>query len=178
MNNIEEKLIKERIIFIVGEINDNLANSIIYQILYLDSINKSNINIYINSIGGSIYAGLAIYDVIKYVKSKVITICFGIAASMGAFILSSGKRGKRYSMKNSRIMIHQPIGGFKGQASDIKIHANEVLYLKEKINRILSKNTKKSIKKINKDCDRDKFMSPKEAKRYGIIDKIIKRKHE
>ncbi|MGX7589451.1 ATP-dependent Clp protease proteolytic subunit [Candidatus Vidania fulgoroideorum] len=171
--DIYSKLLKERIIFITGEINDFLSNSVICQMMHLDNINNKDINIYINSPGGSIYSGLAIYDMIKHVKSDVSTVCYGLAASMGALILSSGKKKKRYAMKNSRIMIHQPIGGFKGQASDIKIHSNEVLYLKNKINKILSKNTKKSIKNIYKDTDRDRFMSSKESIKYGIIDKII-----
>ncbi|MGX7576892.1 ATP-dependent Clp protease proteolytic subunit [Candidatus Vidania fulgoroideorum] len=172
--DIFSRLLKERIIFLNGEINDFLANSIVCQLIYLDSISKKDISLYINSPGGSIYSGFAIYDAIKYVKSDVSTICYGLAASMAAFILSSGKKKKRFSTKNSRIMIHQPLGGFKGQASDIKIHSKEINYLKKKINKILSKNTGKTIKKINKDTDRDKFMSPKISLKYGIIDKIIK----
>ncbi|MGX7582508.1 ATP-dependent Clp protease proteolytic subunit [Candidatus Vidania fulgoroideorum] len=171
--DIYSKLLKERIIFITGEINDYLSNSVICQMMYLDNLNNKDINLYINSPGGSIYSGLSIYDMMNFVKSDVSTICYGLAASMAAFILSSGKKKKRYAMKNSRIMIHQPIGGYKGQASDIKIHSNEILYLRRKINKIFSKNTKKSLKKIYKDTNRDKFMSSKESIKYGIIDKLI-----
>ncbi|MGX7577290.1 ATP-dependent Clp protease proteolytic subunit [Candidatus Vidania fulgoroideorum] len=171
--DIYSKLLKERIIFINGEINDYIANSVICQMIYLENENRKDISIYINSPGGSIYAGLAIYDIMNYVKCNISTVCYGIAASMAAFLLSSGKKKKRYATKNSRIMIHQPLGGFKGQASDIKIQAKEILYLKKKINKILSKNTKKPIRTILKDTDRDKFMSSKQSKKYGIIDKII-----
>lgn len=173
--DIYSRLLKDRIVFIIGEIDDYLANSVIAQLLYLSSedIDKP-ISIYINSPGGSVSAGLAIYDTMSFIKPNVSTLCFGIAASMGAFLLSSGKKGKRYSLVNSRIMIHQPIGCFKGQVSDIKIHAREILRLKNKINIILSKNTRKSIKRIEKDTDRDFFMSARKAVKYGLIDKIIK----
>ncbi|WP_458659167.1 ATP-dependent Clp protease proteolytic subunit [Candidatus Vidania fulgoroideorum] len=171
--DIPSKLLSERIIFMCGEINDYIANSIICQMIYLDNENKKDINLYINSPGGSIYSGLAIYDIINFVKSDVSTICYGLAASMAAFLLSSGKNKKRFATKNSRIMIHQPIGGFRGQASDVKIHAKEIFYLKRKINKIFSINTKKNIKKIKRDTDRDNFMSPKKSLKYGIIDKII-----
>ncbi|MGX7586177.1 ATP-dependent Clp protease proteolytic subunit [Candidatus Vidania fulgoroideorum] len=171
--DIYTRLLKERIIFIIGEIDDILANSIVCQIIYLNNINNNDIQIYINSPGGSIYSGFAIYDVIKNSKSKVCTICYGLAASMGAFLLSSGEKGKRFCTKNSRIMIHQPIGGVKGQATDIKIHYKEIYYLKKKINKILSNNTGKKKKIIKRDVERDKFMSAKEAKKYGIIDNII-----
>ncbi|MGX7576467.1 ATP-dependent Clp protease proteolytic subunit [Candidatus Vidania fulgoroideorum] len=171
--DIYTRLLKERIIFITGVIDDYLANSIVCQIIYLDNINNKDIQVYINSPGGSIYSGLAIYDVMKNSKSKISTICYGLAASMGAFLLSCGEKGRRFCTKNSRIMIHQPIGGIKGQAKDIKIHYKEIYYLKKKISKIFSNNTGKSVKKINKDIDRDNYMSPKKAKKYGIIDIII-----
>ncbi|MGX7577025.1 ATP-dependent Clp protease proteolytic subunit [Candidatus Vidania fulgoroideorum] len=172
--NIYSKLFNERIVFITGEINDNLSNSVISRLLLLESINKKlDINVYINSPGGSITSGIAIYDTMKYIKPDVSTVCIGIAASMGAFILSSGSKGKRYSLPNSRIMIHQPYGGFRGTVSDIKIQTKEIIYLKKKINNILSKNTNRNLKKIYKDTKRDFFMSPKKAKLYGLIDKIL-----
>ncbi|MGX7582927.1 ATP-dependent Clp protease proteolytic subunit [Candidatus Vidania fulgoroideorum] len=172
--DINSKLLSSRIIFLSGEINDNLSNFIILQLLYLESIDKDkDINIYINSPGGSVNSGMAIYDVMNYIKPNIRTFCIGLAASMGAFILSSGKKGKRFSLKNSRIMIHQPYGSFKGQVSDIKIQTKEIIYLKKKINRILSKNTNQNLKKIKNDTNRDKFFSPKKALKYGIIDKIL-----
>ncbi|MGX7458755.1 ATP-dependent Clp protease proteolytic subunit [Candidatus Vidania fulgoroideorum] len=171
--DVFSRLLKERIVFISGEINDFLANSVIAQMLYLDSENSNDIYLYINSPGGLITSGLAIYDTMNFVKSNVSTLCIGMAASMGAFILSSGKKGKRYSLPNSRIMIHQPIGGYKGQVSDIEIHTKEIIYLKKKLNRIFSYNTSNSLKKIKHDTDRDKFMSPKQALVYGLIDRII-----
>ncbi|QSW38034.1 ATP-dependent Clp protease proteolytic subunit [Candidatus Vidania fulgoroideae] len=171
--DVFSRLLKDRIVFISGEINDFLANSVIAQMLYLDNENNSDISLYINSPGGLISSGFAIYDTMNFIKSDVSTLCIGMAASMGAFILSSGKKGKRYSLPNSRIMIHQPIGGYKGQVSDIEIHATEIAYLKKKLNKILSLNTYKSTKQIKRDTDRDKFMSPKQALNYGIIDRII-----
>lgn len=174
--DIFSRLLKERIIFISGEIDDNLANSVIAQLLYLDSINHNDIYLYINSPGGSITSGMAIYDTIKFVKSDVSTICLGIAASMAAFLLSSGKKGKRFILPNSEVMIHQPLGGAHGQATEIKIAAERILKLKEKLNQILSDNTRKSIDIINKDTERDYFMSSNEALEYGIIDKIITNK--
>jgi len=174
--DIFSRLLKERIIFISGEIDDNLANSVIAQLLYLDSINHNDIYLYINSPGGSITSGMAIYDTIKFVKSDVSTICLGIAASMAAFLLSSGKKGKRFILPNSEVMIHQPLGGAHGQATEIKIAAERILKLKEKLNQILSDNTGKSIDIINKDTERDYFMSSNEALEYGIIDKIITNK--
>ncbi|MGX7583079.1 ATP-dependent Clp protease proteolytic subunit [Candidatus Vidania fulgoroideorum] len=173
-SGFENKLVNSRILFLVGEINEVVSNNIIMQMLYLDSINNDEIKIYINSPGGEVNSGLAIYDTMNLVKSDVSTLCFGLAASMGSFLLSSGKNGKRLSLPNSRIMIHQPFGGFKGQATDIKIQTKEILYLKKKIIKILSINTGKKKKKIEKDTERDNFMSPREAKRYGIIDRIIK----
>ncbi|MGX7589867.1 ATP-dependent Clp protease proteolytic subunit [Candidatus Vidania fulgoroideorum] len=171
--DIFSRLLKERIIFMSGVINDYTANSIIAQLLFLDSESNTDISIYINSPGGSISSGLAIYDTIKFIKSKVSTICFGLAASMAAFILSSGEKGKRTSLPNSRIMIHQPIGGYKGQASDLEIHTKEIIYLKKKLNTLFSKNTLNSVKQISKDTERDKYMSPSQALSYGIIDKIL-----
>ena len=165
--------LKDRIIFLSGEINDTLANSIVAQLLYLDSLNNNDIYLYINSPGGDITSGMAIYDTINYIKSDVSTICIGLAASMGAFILLSGTSGKRIALQNSEIMIHQPLGGVNGQATDIKIAAERITRIKEKINKIISIKTKQKIKKIEKDTDRDYFMDSFEAKKYGIIDKII-----
>ena len=170
--DIYSRLLKDRIIIINGEIDDNLSNSIVAQLLYLDSINHDDISIYINSPGGSITSGMAIYDTMNFIKSDVITICIGMAASMAAFLLSSGKKGKRYALPNSEVMIHQPLGGAQGQATEIKIAAERILKLKKKLNTILSKNTGKSLKQVEKDTERDYFMDSKEALDYGIIDKI------
>ena len=170
--DIYSRLLKDRIIIINGEIDDNLSNSIVAQLLYLDSINNDDISIYINSPGGSITAGMAIYDTMNFIKSDVITICVGMAASMAAFLLSSGKKGKRYALENSEVMIHQPLGGAQGQATEIKIAAERIIKLKKKLNTILSKNTGKSLRKIEKDTERDHFMDSKEALLYGIIDSI------
>lgn len=170
--DIYSRLLKDRIIILSGEIDDNLANSIVAQLLYLDSINNDDISIYINSPGGSITSGMAIYDTMNFIKSDVITICVGMAASMAAFLLSSGKAGKRFALPNSEIMIHQPLGGAQGQATEIKIAAERILKLKKKLNTILAKNTNKTLKKIEKDTERDYFMNSKEALEYGIIDKI------
>ncbi len=171
--DIYSRLLKDRIIILSGEINDNLANSIVAQMLYLDSINNEPINLYINSPGGSITAGFAIYDTMNYIESDVSTICIGMAASMAAFLLSSGKKDMRYALPNSEIMIHQPLGGAQGQATEIKIAAERILKLKEKINKILSKNTKQDINKIQNDTERDYFLSANEALKYGLIDKIL-----
>ena len=171
--DLYSKLLEDRIIFITGEINDNNSNIIISELLYLDSINHDDINIYINSPGGSITSGMAIYDTMNYIKSDVSTICVGIAASMGAFLLSCGKKGKRYALKNSEVMIHEPLGGIQGQATEIKIAATRILKLKNKINKILSINTNQDIKKIETDTERDYYMDSNEALEYGIIDKII-----
>ena len=171
--DIYSRLLKDRIIILSGEIDDNLSNSIVGQLLYLDSLNHDNISIYINSNGGSITAGMAIYDTMNFIKSKVSTICIGLAASMAAFILSSGEKGLRYALPNSEVMIHQPLGGVQGQATEIKIAAERILKIKDKINKILSKNTGKELSKIEQDTERDYFLSAKEAKEYGIIDKII-----
>lgn len=174
--DIFSRLLKERIILLSGEIDDNLSNTIIAQLLYLDSVNHDDINLYINSPGGSVTAGLAIYDTMNFLKSDVSTTCVGLAASMGAFILSSGKKGKRFALPNSEIMIHQPLGGVQGQATEIKIVAEHILKTKEKLNKILSENTGKNIQKIENDTDRDHFLDANEALEYGLIDKIIQKK--
>ena len=171
--DIYSRLLKDRIIILSGEINDDSANTIVAELLYLDSINHDDISIYINSPGGSVTSGMAIYDTINFIKSDVSTICVGMAASMGAFLLSSGTNGKRYSLKNSEIMIHQPLGGVQGQATEIKIAAERILKLKDKLNKILSINTKKDLKQVEKDTERDYYMEPSEALNYGIIDKIL-----
>ena len=171
--DIFSRLLKERIIFISGEINDALANSVIASLLYLDSINHEDISIYINSPGGSITSGMAIYDTMNYIKSDVSTICIGMAASMAAFLLSSGKKGKRYALPNSEVMIHQPLGGVNGQATEIKIAADRILKLKDKLNKILSKNTGKDLETIAQDTERDYFMDSNEAFDYGIVDKVL-----
>ena len=169
--DIYSKLLTNRIIFIEGEINDKLSNIIVSELLYLDSISNEDIYIYINSPGGSITSGMAIYDTMNYIKSDTITIGIGLCASMAAFLLSSGN--KRYALPNTEIMIHEPIGGTEGQATDIKIAANRIIKIREKLNKILSKNTKKSLAKIKKDTSRDYYMNAYEAQKYGIIDKII-----
>ncbi len=171
--DIYSKLLKERIIFIEGEINDEVANLVVSELLYLDSISNEDINIYINSPGGSITAGMAIYDTMNYIKSDTVTIGIGLCASMAAFLLSSGTKGKRYSLSNTEIMIHEPLGGVNGQATEIKIVAERILKIKKKLNKILSKNTKKPLSKIEKDVERDYYMDSDEALKYGIIDKII-----
>ncbi len=171
--DLYSRLLKDRIIFISDEINDSSANIIVSELLYLDSINHDDISIYINSPGGSITSGMAIYDTMNYIKSDVSTICVGMAASMGAFLLSSGTKGKRYILPNSEVMIHQPLGGVQGQATEIKIAANRILKLKDKLNKILSKNTNQDIKTIENDTERDNFMDANEALEYGIVDKIL-----
>ncbi len=171
--DIYSKLLKERIIFIEEEINDEKANLVVSELLYLDSISNDDINIYINSPGGSITAGMAIYDTMNYIKSDCVTIGIGLCASMAAFLLSSGTRGKRCSLNNTEIMIHEPLGGVNGQATEIKIVAERILKIKKKLNVILSRNTKKSLSKIEKDVERDYYMDSDEALKYGIIDKII-----
>lgn len=171
--DIFSRLLKERIILISGEITDETSNIVIAQLLYLDSLNNNDISIYINSPGGSVTAGLAIYDTMNFVKSNVSTICVGIAASMGAFLLSSGTKGKRFCLPNSEVMIHQPLGGVKGQATEIKIVAEHILKTKSKLNQILSINTGKDITQIEKDTERDHYLNAKEALDYGLIDKII-----
>ncbi len=171
--DLYSRLLKDRIIILSGEIDDEMSNIIVAELLYLDSINNDDISLYINSPGGSITSGMAIYDTMNFIKSDVSTICIGIAASMAAFLLSSGKKGKRYSLKNSEVMIHQPLGGASGQATEIKIAAERILRLKKKLNEILSNNTNQNLKKIEKDTERDYFMTSDEALTYGIIDKIL-----
>ena len=173
--DIYSKLLKERIIFISGEIDDNLANNVIAQILYLDSTNHDDISIYINSPGGSVTAGMAIYDTMNFVSSDISTICVGIAASMAAFLLSSGTHGKRYALPNADIMIHQPLGGANGQATDIKIASDRIIDIRKRLNKILAKNTSQNIRKIEKDTERDNYMNADNALSYGLIDKIIKK---
>ena len=173
--DIFSRLLKERILFISGEITDSLANTVVASLLYLDSINHDDISIYINSPGGSVSAGFAIYDTMQFITSDVSTICIGMAASMGAFLLSSGTIGKRYALPNSDIMIHQPLGGAEGQASDIKIAADRIILLRKRLNKILSKNTKKNLRQIEKDTERDYYLDALEAVSYGLIDKVIKK---
>ena len=171
--DLYSKLLLERIIFIEGEINDKTANIITSELLYLDSLNNDNIDSYINSTGVSITSGFTIYDTMNYVKSDIVTIGIGMCASMAAFLLSSGAKGKRSVLKNTEVMIHQPLGGINGQATEIQIAAERILKLKDKINKILSKNTKKPLSKIKKDTERDYFLNAEEALNYGIIDNII-----
>ncbi len=171
--DLYSRLLEDRIIFLTGEINDASANIVISELLYLDSKSKEDIYLYINSPGGSVTSGLAIYDTMNYIKSDVKTIVVGIAASMAAFILSSGTKGKRCALKNADVMIHQPLGGMEGQASDMKIACERILKMKEKLNRILAKNTDKPLSQIEKDTDRDHYLSSEEAKKYGIIDIIL-----
>lgn len=171
--DLYSRLLNDRIIFLNGEIDSNVANIIISELLYLDSLNNEEIYLYINSPGGEITSGMAIYDTMNYIKSDVKTICIGLAASMGAFILANGTKGKRCSLPNSEIMIHQPLGGIQGQAIDIKIAADRIIKTKKKLNKILAEQTNKSIKKVEKDTDRDYFMNANEALKYGIIDLII-----
>ena len=172
--DLYSRILKDRIILLNGEINDNTANIVVSELLYLDSINHEDICIYINSPGGSITSGMAIYDTMNYIKSDVSTICIGMAASMAAFLLSSGKKGKRYALPNSEVMIHQPLGGAQGQATEIKIAATRILKLKDKLNKILAENTGKDLKTIENDTERDYFLDSDEAKEYGIIDDILK----
>ncbi len=171
--DIYSRLLKNRIIILSGEINDNTANIIIAELLYLDSLNNNDIQLYINSPGGSITSGMAIYDTMNFIKSDVSTTCVGIAASMAAFLLSAGTKGKRYCLPNSEVMIHQPLGGVEGQATEIDIVAKRIVNLKKKLNTILSHNTNKTLKQIEKDTDRDYYMDATEALNYGIIDEII-----
>jgi ATP-dependent Clp protease protease subunit len=172
--DIYSRLLKERVIFLVGPVNDHTANLIVAQLLFLESENpEKDISFYINSPGGSVSAGMAIYDTMQFIKSDVSTLCTGLAASMGAFLLASGAKGKRFSLPNSRIMIHQPSGGAQGQATDIEIQAREILYLRERLNGILAEKTGQSIEQIAKDTERDNFMSAETAAEYGIIDKVL-----
>jgi ATP-dependent Clp protease protease subunit len=172
--DIYSRLLKERIIFLVGPINDNVASLVTAQLLFLESENsKKEIYLYINTPGGLVTAGLGIYDTMQYIKPEVSTLCIGQAASMGSFLLAAGAKGKRFSLPNSRIMVHQPSAGFQGQATDIEIHANEVLSLKKRLNEIYSKHTGKSVDEIKKALERDNFMSPESAKDFGLIDLVV-----
>jgi len=175
--DIYSRLLKERVVFLVGEVNDQTANLVIAQLLFLESENpEKDISLYINSPGGSVSAGLAIYDTMQFIKPDVSTLCMGMAASMGAFLLAAGTKGKRFSLPNSRVMIHQPLGGARGQASDIEIQAREILYLRERLNKVLSDRTGQTIETIAKDTDRDNFMSAEQAKEYGLIDQVIEKR--
>jgi ATP-dependent Clp protease protease subunit len=175
--DIYSRLLKERIVFVVGTINDTVASLVTAQLLYLESENpKKEIYLYINSPGGLVTAGLGIYDTMQYVKPDVSTLCIGQAASMGSFLLAAGQKGKRFSLPNSRIMVHQPSAGFQGQATDIEIHANEVLALKKRLNEIYSKHTDQSVDSIKKALERDNFMTPENAKKFGLIDKVVEKR--
>ena len=172
--DIYSRLLRERVVFFVGQVNDQSANLVVAQLLFLESENPDkDISLYINSPGGSVYAGMAIYDTMQFIKPDVSTLCTGIAASMGAFLLAAGTKGKRYALPNSRIMIHQPSGGAQGQASDIQIQAKEILSLRERLNRILADRTGQDIERIGVDTERDNFMSADEAQEYGLIDKVL-----
>ena len=175
--DIYSRLLKERIVFLVGPVNDNVASLVTAQLLFLESENPNKeINFYINSPGGLVTAGLGIYDTMQYINSPVSTLCIGQASSMGSFLLAAGEKGKRYSLPNSRIMVHQPSAGFQGQATDIQIHAKEILSLKERLNKIYSKHTNQSIDNIAKALERDNFMNPEEAKKFGLIDSVVEKR--
>jgi ATP-dependent Clp protease, protease subunit len=172
--DIYSRLLRERLIFLVGPVNDNSANLVVAQLLFLESENPDkDISFYINSPGGSVYAGMAIFDTMQFIKPDVSTLCTGLAASMGAFLLAAGKKGKRFTLPNSRIMIHQPSGGAQGQASDIQIQAREIMSLRERLNAILAENTGQSIERISDDTERDNFMSAEDAVSYGLVDKVL-----
>ncbi|HZP68285.1 MAG TPA: ATP-dependent Clp endopeptidase proteolytic subunit ClpP [Rudaea sp.] len=175
--DIYSRLLKERVVFMVGPVDDYMANVIVAQLLFLESDNPDkDINLYINSPGGSVTAGLAIYDTMQFIKPDVSTICVGQAASMGAFLLAAGTKGKRYALPNSRVMIHQPSAGFSGQASDIAIHAKEILAIKARLNEMMARHTGKSIEQIERDVDRDNFMSAADAKAYGLVDAVLEKR--
>ena len=177
--DIYSRLLRDRVIFLVGPVNEQTANLVVAQMLFLESENPDkDINLYINSPGGSVYAGMAIYDTMQFIKPDVSTICVGMAASMGAFLLAAGTKGKRFALPNSRIMIHQPSGGSQGQASDIEIQAREILYLRDRINKIFAERTGQNVEKIRQDSDRDNFMSAEDAVSYGLIDKIFVKRGE
>jgi ATP-dependent Clp protease protease subunit len=177
--DIYSRLLRERVIFMVGPVNDGTANLVVAQLLFLESENPDkDIFFYINSPGGSVTAGMAIYDTMQFIKPNVSTLCIGQAASMGAFLLAAGEKGKRYCLPNSRVMIHQPMGGFQGQASDIEIHAKEILFLKQKLNNMLAHHTGQSIERIERDTDRDNFLSAEAAVEYGLVDKVLTRRDE
>jgi ATP-dependent Clp protease protease subunit len=175
--DIYSRLLKDRIVMLQGEINDHVSSIIVAQLLFLEAENpEKDIYLYINSPGGVVTSGMAIYDTMNYIKPDVVTICMGQAASMGAFLLSSGAKGKRFALPHARIMIHQPLGGAQGQATDIEIHAKEILRMKKELNKILAENTGQSVRKIEKDTERDFFMSAEEAMKYGLIDKVLKKR--
>lgn len=175
--DIYSRLLRERVIFLVGPVNDSTANLIVAQLLFLESENPDkDIFFYINSPGGSVSAGMAIYDTMQFIKPDVSTLCIGQAASMGAFLLTAGTKGKRYCLPNSRVMIHQPMGGFQGQASDIEIHAKEILYLKQRLNQMMAQHTGQKIERIERDTDRDNFLSAPEAVTYGIVDQVLEQR--
>ncbi len=177
--DIYSRLLKERVIFMVGQVEDHMANLIVAQLLFLESENPDkDIHLYINSPGGSVTAGMAIYDTMQFIKPDVSTLCIGQAASMGAFLLTGGARGKRFALPSSRMMIHQPLGGFSGQASDIDIHAKEILKIREKLNAKLALHTGQTIKQVAKDTDRDRFMDAEESKAYGLIDDVLEHRAE
>ena len=177
--DIYSRLLKERVVFLVGPVNDQTANLVVAQLLFLESENPDkDISLYINSPGGSVSAGMSIYDTMQFIKPDVSTLCMGMAASMGAFLLSSGAKGKRFSLPNSRVMIHQPLGGAQGQATDIEIHAREILRLRKDLNQILSENTGQPLEKSERDTERDYFMAAHEAKDYGLVDRVIKHRGE
>ncbi|GAC14400.1 ATP-dependent Clp endopeptidase proteolytic subunit ClpP [Aliiglaciecola lipolytica] len=172
--DIYSRLLKENVIFLVGQVEDHMANLIVAQMLFLEAENpEKDIFLYINSPGGSVTAGMAIYDTMNFIKPDVSTVCVGQAASMGAFLLSGGAKGKRYCLPNSRVMIHQPLGGFQGQASDFEIHAKEILSIKEKLNRLMAEHTGQDYEKVARDTDRDNFLSASESKEYGLIDQVL-----
>ena len=175
--DIYSRLLKENVIFMVGQVEDHMANLIVAQMLFLEAENpEKDIFLYINSPGGSVTAGMAIYDTMNFIKPDVSTVCIGQAASMGAFLLSAGAKGKRYCLPNARVMIHQPLGGFQGQASDFEIHAKEILYIKEKLNRLMAEHTGQSLKKVSGDTDRDNFLSAESAVEYGLVDAILEQR--
>lgn len=175
--DIYSRLLKERVIFLCGQVEDHMANLIVAQLLFLESESpEKDIFLYINSPGGSVTAGMAIYDTMQFIKPNISTVCIGQAASMGAFLLSGGEKGKRYCLPNARVMIHQPLGGFQGQASDFEIHAKEILYIKEKLNRLMAKHTDKPYEQVSQDTDRDNFLSAESAVEYGLVDAILEKR--
>jgi len=175
--DIYSRLLKERVVFLVGEVNDHTANLIVAQMLFLESENPDkDIHFYINSPGGSVTAGMAIYDTMQFIKPNVSTLCIGQAASMGAFLLAAGEKGKRFCLPNSRVMIHQPLGGFRGQASDVEIHAREILYLKQRLNQLLAQHTGQPVETIERDTDRDNFLSAPDAVKYGMADQVLEKR--
>ena len=175
--DIYSRLLKERVVFLVGEVNDHSANLIVAQMLFLESENPDkDIHFYINSPGGSVTAGMAIYDTMQFIKPDISTLCIGQAASMGSFLLAAGEKGKRFCLPNSRVMIHQPMGGFRGQASDVEIHAREILYLKQRLNQMLAQHTGQSVETIERDTDRDNFLSAVDAVKYGLVDQVLEKR--